>query len=707
LKEERVLAAIKLLDRGYSVPFIARYRKEATESLDEVAITEIRDRLARLRELDRRRESILKSLEVRGLLTDTIQKKIEGVVTLAALEDIYLPYRPKRRTRATMAKDRGLEPLAGRIFDQNDLDPTIEAASFVNPERAVSSIEDALTGARDIMAEWICEDVEARARMRALFLSKGVLKSNSIKGKEGEALKYRDYFDWSEPLEKAPSHRIMAMMRAEKEGFLRLHAKPSEREALSILESLFIRGAGPDSAQVRMACQDGYKRLFAPSMERESLSWVQSRAEETAIVVFAENLRQLLIEPPLGPRRVLAIDPGFRTGCKLAVLDPQGDLLHIDLIYPHPPQKQVHEAEDAVKDLCDRFDIEFIAVGNGTAGRETEKFLRDINFSRDIPILMVDESGASIYSASNIARQEFPDLDVTARGTISIGRRLMDPLAELVKIDPKSIGVGQYQHDVDEAALKNKLEDVVTSCVNSVGVNLNTASKELLTYVSGLGPKRAESIVQYRAEHGPFASREDLKRVPRLGPKSFEQAAGFLRIVDGENPLDRSAVHPESYGIVQSMARDLGVSIRDLMGDKDLQKEINPRRYVTNNVGMPTLEDILSELAQPGRDPRQEFEIFKFASGVKTMEDLSPGMKLPGIVTNVTAFGAFVDVGVHQDGLVHISQLADRFVRDPAEVVKVHQKVEVSVLDVDIDRKRISLSIKKQPEALDDHKYNQ
>ena len=536
--------------------------------------------------------------------------------------------------------------------------------------------------------------------MRDLFLSQGALRSKASCGLEGESSKYRDYADWSEPLSKAPSHRVMAMLRGKKEGFLILHVDPPQEKASAILESLFVRerGRGPASQEVRLALQDGYKRLLAPSMERESLSAVRERAEERAIEVFAENLRQLLLEPPLGGKTVLAVDPGFRTGCKVAVLDRQGSLVAKDVIYPHPPQKEVRQAAEKIRNLCKRFGVEFVAVGNGTAGRETEKFLQNLKLPGDIPTVMVNEAGASIYSASKCARDEFPDEDATIRSAVSIGRRLMDPLAELVKIDPKSIGVGQYQHDVNQTALKRKLEDVVETCVNSVGVDLNTTSGELLSRVSGLGPKLAGSIVGYRDEHGPFRSRDHLKKVPGLGPKAFEQAAGFLRIRGGDNPLDGSAVHPESYGIVESMARDLGVSVEELMGDPALQRRIDPENYVSEKAGLPTLKDILSELSKPGRDPRREFEVFSFTPGVEKMEDLRPGMRLSGVVTNVAAFGAFVDVGVHQDGLVHISQLADKFVRDPAEVVRVHQKVEVTVLEVDLDRKRISLSMKEKPE---------
>lgn len=694
LKESQVQAASELLDQDATVPFISRYRKEVTGSLDEVAVAAIRDRIHQLREMDRRRDAMLKSLEERGLLTDDLKEALMAAETMASLEDIYLPYRPKRRTRATIAREKGLEPLARAIFAQGEMDLATEAAAFIDPEKGVESAEDALSGARDIIAEWINEDSGARSCMRDLFEAFAAIRSRSSPGKEAEGMKYKDYFDWSEPLKKAPSHRVLAMMRGEKEGFLVLHIEPPEEMAVSILESLFIRGRGQASEQVRQAMQDSYQRLLWPSMETEMRSAYKDLADDKAITVFAQNLRQLLLDPPLGQKTLLAIDPGFRTGCKVVVLDRQGKLVHHDVIYPHEPQKKEFEAANTILCLIERFGVEAIAVGNGTAGRETESFLRRLDLPGEIPIIMVNESGASVYSASDVARNEFPDQDVTVRGAVSIGRRLMDPLAELVKIDPQAIGVGQYQHDVDPGALKSKLDDIVMSCVNWVGVDVNTASKELLTYISGLGPKLAESIVSYRSEHGPFRSRQELRKVPRLGPKAFEQAAGFLRIRDGKNPLDSSAVHPESYKIVDAMARDLGVSVIELMQSEALQKKIDPQKYVTDKVGLPTLTDIVAELSRPGRDPRQQFEAFAFAEGIEKIEDLKPGMKVPGIVTNVTAFGAFVDLGVHQDGLVHISQMADKFVRNPADVVRVHQRVVVTVMDVDVDRKRISLSLR-------------
>jgi protein Tex len=694
VKPSQVAATSVLFGEGATVPFIARYRKEATGSLDEVAIAAIRDRLEQLKELDTRREAIIASLQERGLLTDELKQRVAGAESLAVLEDIYLPFRPKRRTRATMAKEKGLEPLALLIFSQEEMDPEAVAAGFTDPEKGVASAEDALSGARDIMAEWVSEDQLARERMRRLFAGKGIMKSRVISGKEEAGIKYKDYYEWEEPAAKAPSHRVLAIRRGESEGFLVFRILPPEGDALAVLEGIFVKGGGPVSQQVKTAVHESYRRLLSHSMEAEVRLGAKKRADEEAIRVFAENLRQLLLAPPLGRKNVLAIDPGFRTGCKVVCLDRQGKLLHHDTVYPHFSDKGAGEAGKKIGELCSRFGVEAIAVGNGTAGRETEAFIRGLGLPAGIVILMVNESGASIYSASEAARDEFPDHDVTVRGTVSIGRRLTDPLAELVKIDPKSIGVGQYQHDVDQARLKKSLDDVVMSCVNSVGVELNTASKQILTYVSGLGPQLAKSIVEYRNEHGPFLSRRELVKVPRLGPKAFEQAAGFLRLRDGENPLDASAVHPESYDIVDSMARDAGCSIVELMKDENLREKIDLSRYVTEGVGIPTLNDIVGELARPGRDPRERFESFGFAEGIGKIEDLKPGMRLPGIVTNITAFGVFVDIGVHQDGLVHISELSDRFVRDPAEVVKVQQKVSVAVLSLDLQRGRIALSMK-------------
>jgi protein Tex len=699
LAQKQVQAVALLLEEGATIPFIARYRKEATNSLDEVAITAIRDRIEHLSELDSRRDAIFRSLEERELLTEELKGKLDAAQTMAVLEDLYLPFRPKRRTRATIAKERGLEPLAERLFSQDAADPVsqdplVEAAAFINAEKEVHSAEEALAGARDIIAEWISEDATARARMRDFFLKKARFRTKVIPEKEKEGVKYRDYYEWEEPVDSAPSHRVLAMRRGEKEGFLTLRVVPPEEEAVAILEALFLKGTGPASEQVRQALDDGYRRLLLLSMETEIRTLTKKEADEEAIRVFSENLRQLLLAPALGQKNVLAIDPGFRTGCKVVCLDRQGKLLHTDTIFPHQSEKEASGAGETVMDLCDRFQVEAIAVGNGTAGRETETFLKGLSLPKRIPVIMVNESGASVYSASEVAREEFPDQDVTVRGAVSIGRRLMDPLAELVKIDPKSIGVGQYQHDVDQHALKRSLDDGVMSCVNAVGVEVNTASKQLLTYVSGLGPQLAKAIVGYRNEHGPFGSRTGLRKVPRLGPKAFEQSAGFLRIRGAENPLDASAVHPESYSVVEAMARDLNCSLNDLMRTEGLRNQIDLKRYITETVGLPTLNDILCELAKPGRDPREQFETFAFSEGVAKIEDVKPGMKLPGIVTNITAFGVFVDIGVHQDGLVHISALSNRFVKNPNEVVRVHQKVMVTVMEVDVERKRISLSMK-------------
>lgn len=699
IRQNQVEATVELLDGGGTVPFISRYRKEVTGSLDEVQIAAIRDRIEQLRELDKRREAILKSLQDLQKLTPELEAKVLAAETMAVLEDIYLPYRPKRRTKATIAREKGLEPLAQRLFEQAAFDVEAEARQFVSEEKEVKSAEEALAGARDIMAEWINENPEARAAMRHLFEKKGMYRSRVIPGKEEEGQKYKDYFAWEEPIAKAPSHRVLALRRAQKEEILMVDALPEEEEAIALLEDLFVKGNNEAAQQVRQAAKDAYKRLLKLSMETEVRLMSKKRADEEAIRVFADNLRQLLLAPPLGQKNVLALDPGFRTGCKLVCLDRQGKLLHHDTIYPNEPQRQVARAGETVKQLCQKLTIEAIAIGNGTASRETEQFVRSLGLPAPIAVVMVNESGASIYSASEAAREEFPDQDVTVRGSVSIGRRLMDPLAELVKLDPKSIGVGQYQHDVDQVALKHSLDDVVMSSVNAVGVEVNTASKQLLTYVSGLGPQLAQNIVSYRNENGPFRSRTELKKVPRLGDKAFEQAAGFLRIRDAENPLDSSAVHPESYNIVQKMAQDLGATVKDLIRDPKLRQQIDPKKYVTDTVGLPTLQDILSELAKPGRDPRESYEAFSFAEGIKEMKDLRPGMKLPGIVTNITAFGAFVDIGVHQDGLVHVSHLSDRFVSNPHEVVKVSQKVEVTVLEVDAPRKRISLSMKGEGTA--------
>ncbi len=691
---KQIAAVLKLLSDGSTIPFIARYRKEATDSLDEVAISLIRDRSHQLEELDRRRETVIKAIGDQGKLTDELARKINQAETLSVLEDLYLPYKPKRRTRASMAKEKGLEPLAQTLFEQKDCELSVLATPFVDPQNAVSDVESALSGARDIIAEWVAEDERARALMRKLFLEKGVLKSSVNSGKEEEGAKYRDYFDWSELLKDAPSHRILAMRRGEDEDILTLRIAPDEANALSMLEALFVKGSSAASEQVRMAVRDSYKRLLSHSMETEARMAAKKGADEEAIRIFAGNLRQLLLAPPLGQKMLLAIDPGYRTGCKLVCLDSQGKLLHNETVYPHTSAPKARQAQKTVETLCQRFQVEVIAIGNGTAGRETLRFVKDLSLDGTIQVIMVNESGASVYSASEAGREEFPDHDVTVRGAVSIGRRLMDPLAELVKIDPKSIGVGQYQHDVDQKALKKSLDDVVVSCVNRVGVEVNTASRQLLSYVSGLGPQLAKNIVLHREENGPFTSRRSLKNVPRLGDKAFEQAAGFLRINGALNPLDRSGVHPESYWLVEAMAKDIGCTVKDLMENEKTRRKIRKEKYVSETVGLPTLTDILRELAKPGRDPRKKFENVTFKDGIEKMEDLEKGMSLPGIVTNIVAFGAFVDIGVHQDGLVHVSQMADRFVKDPNEIVKVNQKVTVRVLDVDLRRKRISLSLR-------------
>ncbi len=696
LRAEQVDAVAVLLNQDATVPFIARYRKERTGSLDEVAITAIRDRIGQLRDLDKRRTSILASLKDRALLTDELESQVNDAETMTVLEDIYLPYRPKRRTRATAAREKGLEPLAERIFGQEDMDLETEAAAFVDPEKEVPSVEEALSGARDIMAEWINEDSTARAALRQLFHGKAVIRSSVVEEKETSGIKFRDYFDWTEPALKAPSHRVLAIRRGEKEDVLRMTIAPPEGEAIERLEQLFVKGEGPASEQVRLAVSDGYRRLLSLSMETELRSLVRQKAEEEATLVFARNLRELLMAPPLGRRRIMAIDPGFRTGCKLVCLDEQGKLLDRASIFPHSGEKKKERAARILQSLHTQHGFDAIAVGNGTAGRETTQFLQTIELAGDPPIVLVNESGASVYSASTTAREEFPDLDVTVRGAVSIGRRLMDPLAELVKLDPKSIGVGQYQHDVDQVALKQSLDDVVMSCVNNVGVEVNTASAQLLSYVSGIGPMLARKIVAHREKSGPFAARTDLAQVPHLGPRAFEQAAGFLRIGHGANPLDASAVHPECYDIVDRMATDQECSVQELMGDSGIRSRIDLDNYVNDNVGLPTLEDILEELARPGRDPRDEFKAVQYTEGIHTIDEVKEGMRLNGVITNVTNFGAFVDVGVHLDGLVHISQLVDRFVKHAGEAVKVGQQVEVRVLGVDQERNRISLSMREE-----------
>lgn len=692
---KQVSATLALLDEGATVPFISRYRKEATGSLDEVQVAAIRDLAQQLRELDKRREAILKSLTELEKLTPALQKQINEAKTLTALEDIYLPYKPKRKTRASIAKEKGLEPLALRIFAQSKIDPELEAAAYINDTKGVANQEEALAGARDIIAEMVSENAEARTKMRHHFMQKATYKTVLVKGKDEAGIKYKDYFEWEESAKSAPSHRVLAMLRGEQEGFLKLNVLPPDEAAVELLENQFITARNAAADQVQLAIADGYKRLLRPAMETELRAAIKQKADEEAIKVFAANARQLLLAAPLGQKNVLAIDPGFRTGCKVVCLDQQGQLLVNTTIYPHTGQGNLKDAEWQLRQLCEKHDIEAIAIGNGTAGRETETFVRGLKLP-NVLVVMVNESGASIYSASPLAREEFPTQDITVRGAVSIGRRLMDPLAELVKIDPKSIGVGQYQHDVDQNKLQQSLDDTVISCVNAVGVELNTASKQVLAYVSGLGDTLAQNIVNYRNANGAFKNRESLKKVPRLGEKAFEQAAGFLRIRDAKQVLDRSGVHPERYALVNQMAKDLGCTVDDLMKDVNLQKQINLQRYVSAEVGLPTLTDIVKELAKPGRDPREQFEAFSFAEGVNSMDDLRKGMKLSGIVTNITNFGAFVDIGVHQDGLVHTSQLANRFVANPNDVVKVSQVVQVTVVDVDVARKRISLSMKTE-----------
>ncbi len=695
IAEKQVTATVSLLDEGATVPFISRYRKELTGSLDEVEVASIRDRVLQLRDLDKRREAILKSMSDLGKLTPDLEKQINDAATISLLEDIYLPYKPKRKTRASVAREKGLEPLALQIFDQKNFDLDAEAAKLINAEKGVNTLDEALAGARDIIAEMISENAEVRTKMRTYFQEKAVFKAEVIKGKEEAGIKYKDYFEWSEPVKTAASHRVLAMRRGEKELVLRLDALPPAEDAVALLENQFITAKNAAAKQVQQALEDGYKRLLEPAMETELRVLTKQKADEEAIKVFAENARQLLLAAPMGQKNVLAIDPGFRTGCKVVCLDKQGQLLENTAIYPHTGQGNVKNAATTIQQLCEKHQVEAIAIGNGTAGRETESFIRGLNLP-NVTIVMVNESGASIYSASEVARAEFPTQDITVRGAVSIGRRLMDPLAELVKIDPKSIGVGQYQHDVDQNKLQASLDDTVISAVNAVGVELNTASKEILAYVSGLGPTLAQNIVDYRNTNGAFKNRASLKKVPRLGDKAFEQAAGFLRIRNAENVLDMSGVHPERYAVVDRMAKDLGTTVTALMKDPQLQKQIKPQQYVTDEIGLPTLNDILKELAKPGRDPREQFEAFSFTDGVNEISDLRIGMKLPGIVTNITNFGAFVDIGVHQDGLVHTSQLANRFVANANDVVKVHQKVEVTVMEVDAARKRISLSMKTE-----------
>ncbi len=692
LTPRQVNNTIQLLVDGATVPFISRYRKEMTDALDEIQIAEIKDRYEKLLEIEARKKTILTAIEKQEKLTSELQERIANCWDMVALEDIYLPYKQKKRTRAEIAKEKGLEPLAKIIMMQRDNALAVRLRSFVNG--VVVTEEDALKGARDIIAEWVNESESARNAVRAVFASKAEIVSRVVKGKETEGDKYADYFAFSEPLNRCSSHRLLAMRRGEAEGYLKITIQPDEEPCLERLNRIFVKANNDASEQVAIAIEDAYKRLLRPSIETEFSAKSKERADTEAIRVFAENLRQLLLASPLGQKRVLGIDPGFRTGCKLVCLDEQGNLLHNETIFPHPPQNETAQAIRKMQKLVEMYKIQAIAIGNGTAGRETEFFVQKIRYDRKVQIFSVSESGASIYSASKIARDEFPEYDVTVRGAVSIGRRLMDPLAELVKIDPKSIGVGQYQHDVDQNRLKKTLDQTVESVVNTVGVNLNTASKHLLVYVSGLGAQLAQNIVDYRAENGAFSSRFDLLKVPRMGAKSFEQCAGFLRIAGAENPLDNSAVHPESYGVVERMAKDLNCSVEDLMHDSALRSKIVLEKYVTEKVGLHTLKDIMSELEKPGRDPRSVIKVFEFDPSVKKIEDLKVGQLLPGIVTNVTNFGAFVDIGIKENGLVHVSNISDNFVKDPAEIVHLHQHVQVRVLEVDLQRKRIQLSMK-------------
>lgn len=691
ISERQIDSTLRLLGEGATIPFISRYRKEATGGLDEVQIEQIKEQHDKLCDIAKRKETILATISEQGKLTAELESRINDSWSTTELEDIYLPYKPKRKTRAEAARQKGLEPLAMLLLMQREANPAARAAAFVKGD--VKDVEDALKGARDIIAEQVNEDERARNTVRNQFARQGIITAKVAKGKEEEAAKYRDYFDFSEPLKRCTSHRLLAIRRAEAEGLLKVSISPDDEECLKRLERQFVRGNGESSRQVAEATADAYKRLLKPSIETEFAAQSKERADEEAIRVFTENLRQLLLSAPLGQKRVLAIDPGFRTGCKVVCLDAQGNLVHNENIYPHPPVNKTSEAASKLRKMVEAYQIEAISIGNGTASRETEDFISRQSFDREIPVFVVSEQGASIYSASKTAREEFPEYDVTVRGAVSIGRRLMDPLAELVKIDPKSIGVGQYQHDVDQTKLKKALDQTVENCVNLVGVNLNTASSHLLTYISGLGTQLAQNIVNYRAENGAFGSRKELMKVPRMGAKAFEQCAGFLRIPDAKNPLDRTAVHPESYHIVERMAKDLRCTVDELIADKALRGKIRVADYVTATVGLPTLQDIMQELDKPGRDPRKEIKVFEFDKNVRTINDLREGMILPGIVGNITNFGAFVDIGIKENGLVHLSQMADRFVSDPTEVVSIHQQVMVRVMSVDTERKRVQLSM--------------
>ncbi|MTK52903.1 Tex family protein [Paludibacter sp.] len=693
LREQQVKNTIDLLEEGATIPFISRYRKERTGSLDEVQIAAIKERYEKLCELEKRKQTVLNSIEEQGKLTDDLRDRIDKCLSMTELEDIYLPYKPKRRTKAEIAREKGLEPLAKILMRQVDNDVESKALSFVKGD--VKDADDALKGARDIIAEWVNENEVARNSIRTIFSREAIISSRVIKGKEVDGDKYRDYFELEEPLRRCSSHRLLAMRRGESEGILRVAIQPEEERCLERLDKLFVKARNAASDQVSMAIGDSYKRLLKPSIETEFAAASKEKADAEAIRVFAENLKQLLLAAPLGQKRVMGVDPGFRTGCKIVCLNEQGVLLHHDVIYPHPPQSDVSKASDKIIRLIAQFQIQAVAIGNGTASRETEQFFQNYIPQHDLQVFVVSENGASVYSASKIAREEFPDEDVTVRGAVSIGRRLMDPLSELVKIDPKSIGVGQYQHDVNQTELKTALDQTVENCVNKVGVQVNTASKYLLTYISGLGPQLAQNIVDYRTANGAFKSRKELMKVPKMGAKTFEQAAGFLRVENVGNPLDNSAVHPESYPVVEQMAKDLQCTVADLIGSEELRKKVDVKKYVTEKIGLPTLVDIMEELAKPGRDPRQQLEAFAFDPTIKDIQDLKIGQVLPGVVTNITNFGAFVDIGIHENGLVHVSQIADRFVSNPAEVLSLHQHVTVRVLDVDLVRKRVSLSMKQ------------
>lgn len=692
ISEKQVENTIRLLDEGATIPFISRYRKEVTGALDEVQISNVKEQYDKLRELEKRKQTIITTIGEQGKLTPDLRTRLENSWNAMEIEDIYLPYRPKRRTRAEVAREKGLEPLAKILMIQTENNLDIKAQAFVKND--VADTEEALKGARDIIAEWISENERARNMVRSIFRKEAIISSRVVKGKEEEAAKYRDYFDWSEPLRRCSSHRLLAVRRGESEGFLKVSIEPDSELCIERLEGLFVKNATASAAQVNEAVRDGYKRLLKPSIETEFAALSKEQADDEAIRVFTENLRQLLLAAPLGQKRVMGIDPGYRTGCKLVCLDEQGDLLHNETIYPHPPKQDVVGASRKVTKLVEAYNIQAIAIGNGTASRETERFIANLQYDRKLQVFIVSENGASIYSASKVAREEFPNYDVTVRGAVSIGRRLMDPLAELVKIDPKSIGVGQYQHDVDQMKLKRALDQTVENCVNQVGVNVNTASKHLLTYVSGLGPQLAQNIVDYRQKNGAFTQRKQLMKVPRMGEKAFEQSAGFLRIPGAENPLDNSAVHPESYAIVERMAKDLNCTVRELIENKDLKKKLHLEDYISGTVGMLTINDIISELDKPGRDPRQTVKVFEFDPTVRTIEDLKEGQVLPGIVTNITNFGCFVDIGIKENGLVHISQLANKYISDPTEIISLHQHVTVKVIGIDLERKRVQLSMK-------------